>query len=229
MILAGFLMLFLFSKAANGYKTGKAPSGVQNLLEPMVTFIRDEISIPMIGEKKHERFFPYLLMIFFFILVNNLMGLIPLAPFGANVTGNIATTAALAFIAFIVTNINGNGSYWGHIFWMPGVPVPMKLFLAPIELIGVFTKPISLMIRLFANITAGHIIILALVSLIFVFGEAGKNLVGGTVGAAVAVPFTLFLSVIEVIVAFIQAFIFTILTASYIGAATEEHHHEAHH
>lgn len=229
MILAGFLLLFLFSKAASGYKTGKAPSGVQNLLEPLVTFIRDEVSIPMIGAKKHERFFPYLLTIFFFILMNNLMGLVPLAPFGANVTGNIATTAALALIAFLVTNLNGNRSYWGHIFWMPGVPVPMKLFLLPIELIGVFTKPISLMIRLFANITAGHIIILALVSLIFVFGEAGKNLVGGTVGAVVAVPFTLFLSVIEIIVAFIQAFIFTILTASYIGAATEEHHHEAHH
>lgn len=229
MIIAGFLLLFLFSKAASGYKTGKAPSGVQNLLEPLVTFIRDEVSIPMIGAKKHERFFPYLLTIFFFILMNNLMGLVPLAPFGANVTGNIATTAALALIAFLVTNLNGNKSYWGHIFWMPGVPVPMKLFLLPIELIGVFTKPISLMIRLFANITAGHIIILALVSLIFVFGEAGKNLVGGTVGAVVAVPFTLFLSVIEIIVAFIQAFIFTILTASYIGAATEEHHHEAHH
>lgn len=154
----------------------------------------------------------------------------PFAGMGANVTGNIATTAALALIALLVTVLNGKSDYWKHIFWMPGVPVPMKIFLAPIELLGVFTKPISLMIRLFANITAGHIIILALVGLIFVFGKAGESVAGAGAGVLVGGLFTLFLSVIELIVAFIQAFIFTILTASYIGAAVEEHHHdEAHH
>lgn len=232
MIMAGLILLLMFTSAAKSYATrkGLAPKGMQNLLEVVVQFITDEVAKPMIGEKKYMKFLPYLLTIFFFILANNLIGLIPFAPFGANVTGNIATTAALALIAFLVTNLNGKADYWKHILWMPGVPVPMKIFLAPIELLGVFTKPISLMIRLFANITAGHIIILALVSLIFVFGKAGSSVAGSATGAFVAVPFTLFLSIIEVIVAFIQAFIFTILTASYIGAAIEEHHHdEAHH
>jgi F-type H+-transporting ATPase subunit a len=230
MLMSGFLLLFLFSKAASGYKKrpGQAPTGIQNVLEPVVQFITDDVAKPMIGDK-YMKFLPYLLTVFFFILANNLIGLIPFAPFGANVTGNIATTAALALIAFLITNLNGKADYWKHIFWMPGVSPGMKLFLAPIEFIGVFTKPISLMIRLFANITAGHIIIVALVSLIFVFGNAGKSVPGSIMGTAIAVPFTLFLSVIEVIVAFIQAFIFTILTASYIGAAIEEHHHEEKH
>jgi F-type H+-transporting ATPase subunit a len=231
MIMSGLILLFMFSKAASGYKKrpGQAPTGIQNVLEPVVEFITNDVAKPMIGDK-YMKFLPYLLTVFFFILANNLIGLIPFAPFGANVTGNIATTAALALIAFLITNLNGKADYWKHIFWMPGVSPAMKIFLAPIEFIGVFTKPISLMIRLFANITAGHIIILALVSLIFVFGNAGKSMPGSIMGTAVAVPFTLFLSIIEVIVAFIQAFIFTILTASYIGAAIEEHHHEeAHH
>jgi F-type H+-transporting ATPase subunit a len=230
MLMSGFLLLFLFSKAASGYKKrpGQAPTGIQNVLEPVVEFITNDVAKPMIGDK-YMKFLPYLLTVFFFILANNLIGLIPFAPFGANVTGNIATTAALALIAFLITNLNGKADYWKHIFWMPGVSPGMKLFLAPIEFIGVFTKPISLMIRLFANITAGHIIIVALVSLIFVFGNAGNSVSGSIMGTAIAVPFTLFLSVIEVIVAFIQAFIFTILTASYIGAAIEEHHHEEKH
>ena len=153
------------------------------------------------------------------------MGLIPFFPFGANVTGNIATTMALAVLTFVITNINGNGAYWKHIVWMPGVPVPMKLFLAPIEFMGVFIKPVSLMIRLFANITAGHVIILSLVGLIFVFGKVGTSIAGATTCALVAIPFTMFMNLIEVIVALIQAFIFTILSASYFGAATEEAHH----
>ena len=229
-MLMSFTLLFvLFFSAAKKYAAnkGKAPSGTQNLLEVMVQFITDEVAKPMIGAK-YFKFLPFLLTIFFFVLTNNLIGLIPFAPFGSNVTGHIATTAALALITFLITNFNGKADYWKHIFWMPGVPVPMKIFLAPIELIGVFTKPISLMIRLFANITAGHIIILALVGLIFFFGKAGESLGGSILGVGVAVPFTLFLSVIELIVAFIQAFIFTILAASYIGAAVEEHHAEAH-
>lgn len=226
-MLMAFLTLFiLLGSMAKGYVTNKnkAPKGIQSLLEPVVLFIRDDVAKPMIGDK-YEKFLPLLLSLFFFILIINLFGLIPFAPFGGNVTGNIATTAALALVAFVVTNLNGKADYWKHIVWMPGVPVVMKVFLAPIELIGVFTKPISLMIRLFANITAGHIIILALVSLIFVFGNAGESAIGSGAGILISVPFTLFLSVIEIIVAFIQAYIFTILTASYIGAATEEHHH----
>jgi F-type H+-transporting ATPase subunit a len=226
MLLASVLLCFIFFTCAKAYKTrqGQAPTGLQNFMEPVVNFIIDEVAKPMLGDR-YMKFLPYLLTIFFFILANNLIGLIPLFPGGANVTGNIATTLVLAAITFIITNINGNKDYWGHIFWMPGVPAPMKVFLAPIELLGVFTKPISLMIRLFANITAGHIIVLALVGLIFVFGDYGKSVAGSSAGAAIAVPFTLFLSVIELIVAFIQAFIFTILSASYFAAATEEHHH----
>ncbi len=225
MLMAFLTLLFLLGSMAKSYAVNKnkAPKGIQSLLEPVIIFIRDDVAKPMIGDK-YEKFLPLLLSLFFFILIINLFGLIPFAPFGGNVTGNIATTAALALVAFVVTNLNGKADYWKHIVWMPGVPVVMKVFLAPIELIGVFTKPISLMIRLFANITAGHIIILALVSLIFVFGNAGESMIGSGAGMLISVPFTLFLSVIEIIVAFIQAYIFTILTASYIGAATEDHH-----
>jgi F-type H+-transporting ATPase subunit a len=229
MLLSLLLSMFIFFKVAKMYKTraGQAPTGIQNLFEVIITFIIEEVAKPMLGEK-YMKHLPFILSIFFFILFNNLIGLIPFFPGGANVTGNLSTTMALAVITFLLVNLNGNRDYWKHIFWMPGVPVPMKIFLAPIEFIGVFTKPVSLMIRLFANITAGHIIILSLVGLIFVFGNAGQNMAGASAGAIVAVPFTMFLNVIELIVAFIQAFIFAILSASYIGAATEEHHHDAH-
>ncbi len=226
MLMAAGLLFGLFVTAAKSYVTrkGLAPKGVQSIIEPLVTFIRDDIAKPNIGDH-YEKYLPLLLCIFFFVLTLNLFGLVPLAPFGANVTGNLATTAALALIAFVVTNFNATKDYWKHIFWMPGVPVAMKIFLAPIELIGVFTKPVSLMIRLFANITAGHIIIVSLVSLIFVFGNAGKSVIGAVAGTAMAIPFALFLSCIELLVAFVQAYIITMLTASYIGGAIEEHHH----
>ncbi len=226
MMLGIFILAFLFIRMANWYKSNanKAPGGINNALETMIIFIRDEVAKPMIG-KRYNEFLPYILACFFFILINNLFGLIPFAPFGANVTGNISTTLVLAFIAFIVTNINGNRNYWGHIVAMPGVPKWILILLTPVEVIGVFTKPISLMIRLFANITAGHIIIMALVGLIFVFGNMGESMPGAITGSFMAVPFTLFLSVIELVVAFIQAFIFAMLTASYIGAAVEEAHH----
>lgn len=226
MLLAALILCLIFFSVAKAYKTrpGQAPRGLQNFMEVIVNFIIDEVAKPMLGHK-YMTFLPYLLTIFFFIMTVNLMGLIPFFPFGANVTGNIATTMALAMLTFIITNINGNGAYWKHIFWMPGVPAPMKLFLAPIEFMGVFIKPISLMIRLFANITAGHVIILSLVGLIFVFGKLGTSVAGATTGALVAIPFTMFMNLIEVIVALIQAFIFTILSASYFGAATEEAHH----
>ncbi len=232
MLLAASILIFIFTSVAKAYTTnkGKAPKGMQSLIEPLFVFIRDEVAKPGIGAK-YESYMPYIMTIFFFILTINLLGLVPVFPGGANVTGNISFTLVLALIAFLVINFSGTKDYWGHMFWMPGVPVPMKIFLAPIELIGALTKPISLMIRLFANMTAGHIIVLSLISLIFVFGKAGASIAGSSVGAAIAIPFTLFISCIEVLVAFIQAFIFAMLTSVFIGMALEEHHHaeEGHH
>jgi F-type H+-transporting ATPase subunit a len=212
------LLLFIFFMAARRYKKSEnyVPSGIASFVEPLIVFVRDEIGKPMIGEHKYKRFMPYLLTVFFFIWINNIFGLIPFFN-GANLSGNIAFTCTLAVITFIITTVSGNKNYWKHIFWMPGVPVPMKIFLMPIEIIGMFVKPISLMIRLFANITAGHVIILALMSLIFVFKTVAI--------APVSVAFSLFITVIEVIVTAIQAYIFTILSALYFGMATEEEHH----
>ena len=212
------LLLFIFFMAARRYKKSEnyVPSGIASFVEPLIVFVRDEIGKPMIGEHKYKRFMPYLLTVFFFIWINNIFGLIPFFN-GANLSGNIAFTCTLAVITFIITTVSGNKNYWKHIFWMPGVPVPMKIFLMPIEIIGMFVKPISLMIRLFANITAGHVIILALMSLIFVFKSYAI--------APVSVAFSLFITVIEVIVTAIQAYIFTILSALYFGMATEEEHH----
>ncbi|MCO6461262.1 MAG: F0F1 ATP synthase subunit A [Saprospiraceae bacterium] len=226
MLLAAALLLFIFLSVSKGYKNRgrKAPSGFHNLMEIMINFIIDEVAKPMLGDR-YMKYLPFLITNFFFILTCNLMGLIPFFPFSANITGNLAITMGLAIVTFLITNLQGNGNYWKHIFWMPGVPVPMKIFLAPIEFLGIFIKPFSLMIRLFANITAGHIIIMSLVGLIFVFGNVGESIGGATAGAALAVPFTLFMNLIEFVVALIQAFIFTILSASYIGAATEEAHH----
>jgi F-type H+-transporting ATPase subunit a len=224
MLFSAILFLLVFLSVASAYKkTGvtSAPKGLQSFIEPIIIFVRDDVAKPNIGAK-YTKFMPFLLTIFFFILINNLIGLIPFFPGSANVSGNIAFTFTLAFFTLIIVNINGNKDYWKHIFWMPGVPVPMKIFLLPIELIGVFTKPISLMIRLFANITAGHILVLSLICLIFIFKSVAT--------AAVAVPFAVFIGAIELLVAFLQAFIFTLLTSLYIGSAIEEHHHhEAHH
>ena len=215
------IILIVILSAANAYKkTGvtTAPKGIQSLMEPIVLFVRDELAIPNIGKKKYAKFMPFLLTVFFLILTNNFLGLIPFFPGGANVSGNIAFTMMLAVCVFIVVNLSANKNYWEHIFWMPGMHWSMKLFLAPIELIGVFTKPISLMIRLFANITAGHILVLSLICIIFIFKTVFAS--------AIAVPFAVFIGVIELLVAFLQAYIFTMLTAMYIGMANEEHHHE---
>lgn len=233
MILASLVLIFLFLAVARGYKRneGKAPSGIQSFMEPFFTFIRDEVTIPMIGEKHYERFQPFIMTLFFFVLICNLFGLIPFFPFGANVTGNLAVTLVLAVITFLVTNINGNGHYWQHIFWMPGIPAWVKIILTPVEILGLFIKPFSLMIRLFANISAGHIIILSLIGLIFLFGNNGESVGGAAVGGVIGGLFTAFMNLIELLVAFLQAFIFAILSASYIGAAVEEgheHHDEAH-
>jgi F-type H+-transporting ATPase subunit a len=212
------VILLIFITAARKYKKEEnyVPKGIASFVEPLVLFIRDEVAIPMIGEKKYQKFMPYLLTVFFFIWINNIFGLIPILN-GANLTGNIAFTMTMAVFTFIITTINGNKHYWKHIFWMPGVPVPMKIFLMPIEIVGIFTKPISLMIRLFANITAGHIIVLALMSLIFIFKTIAL--------APVSIAFSLFITVIEIVVTAIQAYIFTILSALYFGMATEEHEH----
>jgi F-type H+-transporting ATPase subunit a len=218
------ILLVVLLTAARAYKkTGitSAPKGVQSFMEPIVLFVRDEVAIPNIGKKKFAKYMPFLLTIFFLVLTNNFLGLIPFFPGGANVSGNIAFTMTLAVCVFVVVNLSANKNYWEHIFWMPGMHWSMKLFLAPIELIGVFTKPISLMIRLFANITAGHILVLSLICLIFIFKTVYAS--------AIAVPFAVFIGLIELLVAFLQAYIFTMLSAMYIGMATEEHHHhEAH-
>ncbi len=212
------VLVLIFITAARKYKGSEnnVPTGIAAFVEPLVVFVRDEIGIPMIGEHKYKKFMPYLLTIFFFIWINNIFGLIPILN-GANLSGNIAFTFTLAIFTFIITTISANKNYWKHIFWMPGVPVPMKIFLAPIEIIGMFVKPISLMIRLFANITAGHIIILALMSLIFIFKTVAI--------APVSIGFSLFIGVIEIIVTAIQAYIFTVLSALYFGMAIEEEHH----
>jgi F-type H+-transporting ATPase subunit a len=230
MLLAALLLILIFSAVSRGYKKneGQAPSGIQSFFEPFFVFIRDEVAKPMIGEKKYERFMPFIMTLFFFILFCNLLGLLPFFPGGSNVTGNIGVTLVLAVFAFIVTNLNGNKHYWEHIFWMPGIPAWVKTILTPVEVLGLVIKPFSLMIRLFANISAGHIIILSLIGLVFVFGNNGTNLGGGIAGAVIGGAFTAFMNLIELLVAFLQAFVFSLLTASYIGAAVDEGHGHDH-
>ncbi len=224
-LVIGLLSLVFISMARSYRRTpGTAPKGAQKLFEPVILFIQDEVAKPFIGEK-YARFMPLLLAIFFFILGLNLFGQIPFFG-GANVTGNLAVTMVLAIIVFIIVNINGNKHYWEHILWMPGIPAWVKILITPIEILGLFIKPVTLMLRLFANITAGHIVIIIFISLIFIFGESGAK-PGAAFGASIAsVLLALFIMAIELLVAFIQAYVFTLLTASYIGAATEEHHHK---
>ena len=231
MILVSLFLFWIFRSAAKAYNKNpeSAPKGLQGLLEPVFTFIRDEVAIPFIGKDKYYKYLPLLLSIFFFILGLNLFGQIPFLG-GTNVTGNLAVTMVLALIVFIVVNINGKKDYWQHIFWMPNVPVFVKPLLAAVEIMGLFIKPLTLMLRLAGNISAGHIAIVSFIGLIFIFGNAGASLGGGLIGTAMAIPLTLFMMSIELIVAFVQAFVFTLLAASYIGAAIEEHHHaEEHH
>lgn len=217
------LMLIVFGSAARKYKAnpGKAPSGLQNALEPFILFIRDDIARPSIG-KHADRFVPFLLTIFFFIWLSNMLGLIPFLG-GFNITGTIAVTAVLAFFVLILTNFSANKHYWGHIFWPPGVPLPIKFILVPIEAMQILIKPFVLMVRLTANITAGHIIILAFVSLALLFGET-SDAAGYGVGAG-AVLFMVFMFFLELLVAFLQAYVFTLLAALYFGDAKQEAHH----
>lgn len=203
-------------------RAGQAPHGMQSLIEILVLHVKDDIVGPILG-KNTDRFLPYLLTLFFFIFFCNILGLIPIFPAGANITGNIAVTAILALITFFITNIKGNKHYWKDIFNTPGVPAWLKIFpLMPIvEVVGVFTKPIVLMIRLFANMTAGHIVILGFVSIIFILSNSLGVVAGGCV-SVVSVLFAVFISVLECLVAYIQAFVFTMLSAIYFNMAVEE-------
>lgn len=216
-----WIMLLIAKRYRKGEGVRSAPRGMQGLIEPVITFVRDEVAKPNLGHK-YEKYLPYLLTVFFFILINNLFGLI---PGSANVTGNIAFTMVLGVISFIVILFSSNKHYWLHIFNPPGVPLGVKFILVPVEFLSVFIKPFALIIRLFANMVAGHIIIICLISLIFIFGQLSSAAGWGT--SPFAVAFTIFIYFIEVLVAFIQAFIFAMLTAVFIGQALEgEHHHE---
>jgi F-type H+-transporting ATPase subunit a len=219
MLIALGLFLWVMLAIAKKYKQGQgvtsAPKGSQSLIEPVITFVRDEVARPNLGTK-YATYLPFLLTIFFFILINNIIGLI---PGSANVSGNIAFTAILGIISFVVILVSTDGHYWGHIFNPPGVPLGVKFILVPVEFISVFIKPFALIIRLFANMVAGHIIIICLISLIFIFGNMSKFAGWGT--APFSIAFTIFIYLIEVLVAFLQAFIFTMLTAVFIGQAIE--------
>lgn len=227
-LISTFLLTLIFITVARAYTRNrdKAPSGLQSLLEPLIIFIRDDIAKSSIGEKRYEKFMPFLLTVFFFIFFNNLFGLIPFFPGGANVTGNIAVTLVMAVFTFVITTINGNKHYWVDIINTPGVPWWLKLpvpLMPIVEIIGIITKPFVLMIRLFANITAGHIIVLGFVSLIFIFGAISAALGLGV--SIVSVAFMIFMNLLELLVAFIQAYVFTLLSALYFGLATIEPEH----
>lgn len=219
-LVVALLMFWMFSSMSRSYRAGKGlPKGIGRILEPVVLYIRDDIAIPNIGEKHYRRYMSYLLTVFFFIWIVNLFGLTPL---GVNVTNNIAITFCLAILTYLITTFTAKKDYWMHIFWMPGVPTPMKLILAPIELLGTFIKPFSLMIRLYANITAGHIVLMSIIGLMFIF----KSWLGSSLSFFLAFV----LGILELLVAALQAYIFTMLSALYFGSAVEEHHHEeAHH
>lgn len=217
MMFSAILIVLIFISMAKKYKKRQIPKGLQSLLEPIVLFIRDDIAIPNIGEKKFKKYMPYLLTLFFFIWFSNLLGLVPFFPGGANITGNIAVTMVLAIFTMLITNFSGNKGYWKHIFAAPGVPLWLYPIMVPVEIIGILSKPFALMVRLFANITAGHIIVLSLVSLIFIF----KSLFISPVSFA----FVLFMDILELLVATLQAYIFTLLSALFIGMAVQENRH----
>ena len=225
MLLALGVLIWIMLGVAGKYRNGganKAPTGMQNAIEPVITFVRDEVAVPNLGAKA-DKYLPYLLTVFFFILVNNIFGLIPAA---ANVTGNIAFTLVLAFVSFVVITVSSNKHYWSHIF-NPPVPGFVKGIMVPVEVLQIITKPFALMIRLFANMMAGHVIIICLVSLIFIFAGISKGV--GVGFTPVSIAFAVFIYLIEVLVAFIQAFIFTMLTAVFISQAVEGDHHEEGH
>lgn len=223
------LLLFILIPVANKYKANanQAPSGLQSLLEPIILFIRDNIAIPNIGKKNYAKYMPFLLTLFFFILINNLLGLIPFFPGGANLTGNISVPLTLSATVLIIVILTSNKHYWSHMLAMPGVPKPILLILTPIEILGFVIRPFVLMMRLFANITAGHIVILSFVSLIFIFGAMSASAGYGI--SIFSMLLVVFMSLLELLVAFLQAYVFTLLSAIYFGSAIEEGHHEGEH
>jgi F-type H+-transporting ATPase subunit a len=224
MILALALLVWIMLSVAKKYNKGEgvtsAPKGMQNTIETVVNFVKDEVAKPNLGHK-YQKYLPLLLTIFFFILINNIFGLI---PGSANVTGNIAFTLVLSLVSFIVILFSTNKHYWAHIF-KPPVPLGIKPILVPVEILGIFTKPFALMIRLFANMVAGHILIICLISLIFIISALNKY--AGIGFTPVFIGFTVFIYFIEILVAFLQAFIFTNLTAVFIGQAFEGESHAA--
>lgn len=218
-LVVGLLMVWLFSSLARSYKkNGGIASGAGRFLEPLILYIRDEIAIPNIGEKHYKKYMSHLLTIFFFVWFLNMFGLTPL---GVNVTGNITITAALAILTFVITTTTAKKDYWKHIFWMPGVPYPMRIILAPIELLGAFIKPFSLMIRLYANMLAGHVVLMSIIALMYTANHP--------VGSPLSFLLAFVLSLLEILVALLQAYIFTMLSALYFGSASEEHAHDDHH
>lgn len=217
MIVTCLLMIWMFSSMAKSYqKNNGVPTGLGRLLEPIVIYVRDEIAIPNIG-KNYKKYMSFLLTVFFFVWILNMFGLTPL---GVNVTGNIAITACLAIFTYLITTFTANGNYWKHIFWMPGVPVPMKIILAPIELLGTIIKPFSLMIRLYANMAAGHVVLMSIIGLMFIFQS--------WIGSSLSFFLAFALMILKIFVCALQAYIFTMLSSLYFGAANEEHHHEEH-
>lgn len=217
-IISSGILILVFVSMAGFYKKNpnSAPKGLAGFLEPLVLFVKNEIIIPNVGRKDANRFMVYLLTVFFFILLNNLLGLVPIFPGASNVTGNIAVTMTLALFTMVLTNVNGSKDYWKHIFATPGVPIFVLPILILVEIIGVFTKPFALMVRLFANITAGHIIVLSLISIVFIFKTPYIS--------PVSIFFGLFMNLLEILVAFLQAYIFTMLSALFIGMAVQKHH-----
>ena len=221
MLLVFAIMFFLFKNLAESYaKNGGIASGVGRFFEPIVLYVRDDIARPNIGEKKYKKYMSYLLTIFFFIWFLNILGLTPL---GVNVTGNIAVTFGLALLTFLITNLTGTKDYWLHIFDPLGstmawyAKVPLYIILIPIEVLGIFVKPFSLLIRLYANMQAGHIVLMSLIGLMFIF----KSWLGSPLSFGLAFA----ISLIEILVALLQAYIFTMLSALYFGFAAEEHEH----
>ena len=228
-LLASTIVLIIFLRLAGRYKRGigreTAPRGLfQNLFETLIIFVRDDVARPNLGDEHYKKFLPYLLTVFFFILICNMLGLV---PFGATATANLMITAVLATFTFFLTQLNGSKDHWKHVFWPPDMPILVKFLLIPTEIMGLFTKPIALAIRLFANMTAGHLVILSLIGLIFTFGGLFGPIAGYGV-APVSIAFTLFVYLLEILIAFIQAYIFTILSALFIGMAVAEHSHDDH-
>ena len=227
MLISMIILCFVFISVARTYtrNPNTPPKGMQSLLEPIIIFVKEDIAKPAIGMERYEKHLPYLLTVFFFIWINNTMGLIPIFPGGANVTGNISITLVMAFFTFVITTVNTNKNYWIHVFNMPGVPWWLKFpipLMPVVEFFGVISKPAVLMLRLFANITAGHIVILVFISLIFIFGE--NNMIGGYIASIISITFSVALSFLELLVAFLQAYVFTLLSALYFGMAKVEHH-----